>query len=205
MKKILVGLFLLTVVVAVALGATGAYYYDEEVVPANQFNAGTLDLETCGNNMIFDDVKPGFTGRGGQSFHGGILGIQTYENVGNNPGLLSWAIRNVLNTEGLNPEPETNTVEPGDLGNVLYIDKVVIGTAIGAGNQVVNNVMTLTIGKTVNDLADDPAIDTGVTLPVGTTYYSEVYWSVPGSVGNEIMGDVCTFDIILDMKQLPVL
>jgi hypothetical protein len=206
----------IVVVCAVALnhspnmGATSAYLHDEETVADNQFTGGAIDLVVCNNNLVFNDVKPAYSGRGGESKQGAIIGIQSISNNGTNPGMLTVAIRNVRNTEGTTWEPETNIVEPGDLGDVLVIEKIVFGTTLPSGPSYLLNgdLGTVNIGKTVNDLADDLAISTGITVPPNNTatYYAEVYWRVINQnnyiLDNAAMGDVCKFDLSFGLDQV---
>jgi len=175
---------------AVALlgGGVYAYFSDTESSPGNQFAAGTLDLVLGGSGsstISVSNMAPGSSG----------VALIDAQNVGTIGGTLTMTVSNLVDSEGTNPEPETNIVPPGDLSaNVdltLFIDVDHSGT-FNLGDT------TLWSGK-LNALSGVNA-NCG-TLAGGATMNVGVYYSVATSVGNDIMGDITTFDITFNLQQ----
>lgn len=85
MKKILMSVLVIAVVVGVVVGASGAYFSDEETSTGNTFQAGTIDLAVNGENpwvskaFTFTDIKP---------CHDLAPFEFTLKNVGQNCGIL---------------------------------------------------------------------------------------------------------------------
>jgi len=203
MKQILVPIVTIGLVAMLAAGAgTFAYFTDTETSAGNNFTAGTLDLETCYNRIAIEGVQPSYTGHTGESFYNAI-GIQSYYNKGTCNGKAYVTITNINNTEGINPESETDTDEPGDLGDHLVVTKFVWGTSFWpptAPSSVTGIINTIEVNKTLKEIEDIPYLLGD--LPAGKEYYAEFYWELPADTGNDCQGDVVMFDWKLDLDQI---
>jgi len=109
--RILKSLFLISAVVAVAGGATYAYFSDTETSEGNTVTAGTLDLKVDGKDdpqvvhITRANIRPGApwsTQYGGQ---------WVIKNTGSVPGTVTATIKNVVDSENGCIEPEA---EAGD-------------------------------------------------------------------------------------------
>ena len=204
MKQILVPIVTIGLVAMLAAGAgTFAYFTDKETSAGNNFTAGTLDLETCHNTIVIEGVQPSYTNHTGTSFYDGRIGIETYHNKGTCDGKAYVTITNINNTEGINPESETDTDEPGDLGDHLVVTKFVLGKNMCGGphNAYVTNVIAeIPVNDTLNNI-ENVTYKLG-DLPAGKKYYAELYWELPADTGNDCQGDVVMFDWKLDLDQI---
>jgi predicted ribosomally synthesized peptide with SipW-like signal peptide len=193
-KKVLASVFIISML-AFSLGyGTYSYFSDTETSSGNKFTAGTLNLKVDGQDdggtvpvyFAVDNVKPG---DGGSQ-------VISLSNTGTLNGTAKIHIKNVVNTEGLNPEPETDKEDPGDLGAVLLIkiqyDANNDGDYLDEGETIVTDVAINTLNCTLNTLG---------SLGAGTSRNLKISWSVPGTVGNDIMGDIVTFDIEFSLVQ----
>ena len=207
MRQILLPIVTIGLVAMLAAGAgTFAYFTDTETAAGNNFTAGTLDLVTCYNTIVIAGIQPSYTGHTGQSFYNGRIGIQLYHNIGTCDGKAYVTITNISNTEGENPESETNTYEPGDLGDHLKVTKFVWGKTLcgSPGNAYVGDIIAnITVNKTLNEIEDIP-YKLG-DLPSGKEYYAEMYWELPAETDNDCQGDVVVFDWELDLDQIETL
>lgn len=187
MMKLLKGLSLIAAVAAIAGGATYAYFSDVETSTGNTITAGTLDLSADGNNGtqpvkftlgVNDGVVPGG--------HGTIK--YALKNEGDVPGYIDVHEVTVVNTEGLNPEPETNTTGAGELGSHVNVVVTVGGSPIYSG--------TLD-GFVANDG------NKSIPLAAGGTADAEIAWSWPdgGASDNDAMGDVATVGMTFELGQ----
>src|SRR3990167_2261904 len=94
MKRIILGIFAIALVAAVAVGATVAQFSDTETSTGNTFAAGTLDLNVDGGNV--NVVKFNVANmRPGNQPHGSY----TLANVGSVNGYLDLEGIAVTNTE----------------------------------------------------------------------------------------------------------
>ena len=202
MKQILVPIVTIGLVAMLAAG-TFAYFTDTETSAGNNFTAGTLDLTTCHNTFVIEGIQPSYTGHTGTSSYNNRIGIELYHNIGTCDGRAYVTITNISNTEGENPESETNTAEPGDLGDHLVITKFVWGTSFWpttVPSYVTDIINTIEVNKTLNEIKDTPYLLGN--LPSGKKYYAEMYWELPAGTGNDCQGDVVVFDWKLDLDQI---
>jgi uncharacterized repeat protein (TIGR01451 family) len=141
-----------------------------------------LDLAINGENPVtskftLSNIKPGDTG----SYD------VTFKNVGTiDASTLTLSVINLIDDEGTNPEPETNTGTPGDLSGVVDI-------AIKDGST------TLWTG-TLSALAASSGVNLG-SLAGEASKVITLEASVASTVGNDIMGDISTFDIVGQLNQ----
>jgi len=191
-KRILASIFVISML-AFSLGyGTMSLFNDTETSKGNTFTAGTLDLKVDGKDDLkvakyFEvvDVKPGASG----------FVVIALRNVGSIPGTADIHIKEVTNTEGANPEPETNTAEPGDLGGVLLITIQYDANGNGDYGDAGETIVTDAINS-LNCVSKDLG-----PLGAGDSRNLKISWEVPSGVGNDIMGDIVTFNIEFSLKQ----
>jgi len=188
-KKILASIFMVSML-AFAMGwGTYSYFSDTETSSGNTFSAGTLDLKVDGEDdplpIYFNvgDVKPGDSGSC----------TIALKNDGTKGGTAKIHIKKVVNSEGVNPEPETDKDEPGDLGRFLVLKIWYDAEGDGFEND------DLIITDEVNDL--NSVLTPLGTLGAGQTRNVKIDWELPNSVGNDVMGDIVTFDIEFSLEQ----
>ena len=181
-KKILVSMMVIGLVAAFAGAGLYAYFSDTETSTGNTFQAGTLDLKVDGNDdpnvpVYFNvsNVKPGDSGS---------VDI-VLSNVGSIDGVAYLNFTNVIDDPGETPEPEP-TPDNGELSENLYIKIFVDGEEVAEGY--------------LSELAGT-AIWLG-TIEAGGSLTVTIEWSIPEDVGNEIMGDIVTFNIVFGLKQV---
>ncbi len=197
MRRILISSATIALVVGIVIAVTGAYFSDTETSNDNTFTAGTLNLtldDNDGTNVVkftVANVKPGDNG----------VGTWKLVNTGSLSGYVDLESIAVTDTENVNPESETNTTEPGDLGAnmdvVLFWDD---GAGDGtAGNGVKDGTeATIYSGKLANIAS---SYDTNYALAAGGTTYISMTWSVDSGVGNDIQGDKSELDITFELAQ----
>lgn len=196
MKRIILSLAIIAAVGAIAVGATTAYFSDNETSTGNTFTAGTLDLNLDGANInvvkfTVDNVKPGDTGSG----------IWVINNVGTIDGFVDLeSISQVNDDNGCN-EPETEDGDTtcgagqGDLGVNLNIDLFVDADnngIKGAGEATIYN-------GAVSGLAAN--YEQNLSLGASETNYVTLNWAVPTTAGNEIQSDSLVLNLTFELAQ----
>jgi hypothetical protein len=111
-------------------------------------------------------------------------------NAGSIGGVASLTFTNVKDYPGTTaePEPKLDGEDEGNLSKCLYIEVIVGGQTVAEGF--------------LSELAAGGAIKLG-SLPAGESITVTIVWSIDSEVGNEIMGDVVTFDILFSLEQAP--
>ncbi|MFH1648199.1 MAG: TasA family protein [Patescibacteria group bacterium] len=226
-KKILVSLSVITVVAAIAVGGTIAYFSDTETSTGNTFTAGSLDLKIdsqCSYNGVagdqcgvwgqtnggedivgqkffsFTDVKPGDSGENTISLH-----------VYNNNAYICASISNLTNADNGCTEPEgdvdntCNNPGPGEgeLQNALVMS---IWRDNGAVANSCNNIKDADedyLVENVNPQEGTWALYDSNTGPLAgdTTTCIGVSWSLPASVENIVQTDSLSGDISFYAEQ----
>jgi spore coat-associated protein N len=179
-KKILAGIVVVGIL-ALAIGwGTYSYFSDTETSSGNTFSAGTLDLKVDGKDdplgayFSVSDVKPGDSGSKDI----------VLSNAGTLDGKAYIHFKNVEDSPGTTPESEPKP-DYGELSKNLKI-KVSNGTATvveGFLSDIKSNSYLLG------------------TIAGGGSLTVTIEWSIPSTVGNEIMGDSVTFDIEFSLVQ----
>ncbi len=180
-RRILASLMSVALAGAMIGGGVLAAFQDAETSPGNAFAAGTLDLKVDGNDdpnvqayFAVENAKPGDTGS---------VEINL-TNAGTIDGEAYLKVENVTDGEGENPEPETDTDEPGDLSENLI----------------------LTITWPEGSYSDALRWLQGATVDLGSLGAGEaktitISYEIPEWVGNEIQGDTVSFDIVFGLNQ----
>lgn len=217
MQKILLSLVTITLVAAVAIGATRAYFSDTETSTGNSFTAGKLDLVLgAGTPMPFSvsNLAPGQSGTGK---------VTLTNATGSIDGVLDIKIANMVQSEG-GPltEPE---IEAGDYDNggdldlsfvtVGYLDvdrdgvfdagdiQLAYGgqkaaypgfwggdfhyAAVSSNLTGWNDIMTMTAGQSV---------DLVIMWQLPTT------WTYPAYNQNIVQTDTLGFDVLTSLEQV---
>ena len=209
-KRILISVGVIGVVATIVIGATTAYFSDVETSQDNTFSAGSLDLQ-----VVFPyegEPYPGFPPTktyNGENIPGveikdikpGDSGFLRYHvnNIGTIGGELYITLANVSNSPGVTPEPEP-LPDNGELGENLLIN-----IWYGDESEYPNYSKHIVKDKKLNDLSNVRYLLGDLTAEgdPATTDGKDVYikWELPSGVGNEVQGDVVSFDIDLDLMQ----
>lgn len=174
---------------AILTGVTVAYFMDQETSKGNTFAAGTLDLEVKSPNLwdsVAFEIKntaPGYTNQAEP------LNVEM-KNVGTIGGKkLSVKIDKYTDDPGITTEPET-AVEPTDVGDLCK--NVTLALYDGA---------TLINSAKINDASWASPVEISGGLDASAIKNITAIYTVDSTAGNEIQGDVCTFDISATLEQ----
>jgi spore coat-associated protein N len=193
-KKALMLLVVAVISVALVGGGAYAYFNDTESNSGNQFAAGTLDLVVNDDSgwatapFSISNAVPGQNGGDWIKLHNGgtVAGSS-----------LTIAITNVVDSPGVTTEPELAVQNPdvGSLSSVLNVDiwlDANHNNVKDAGETSIYNGMLNGVGSANANLG---------ALPAGADTYVRINWSIAGTVGNQIQGDICTFTIMFVLNQ----
>lgn len=203
MRKILFSLMTLVLVVGLVGGGAFAYFSDTETSTGNTFTAGTLDLQfdvdpdgdidnwqdwVPNYALIYteeiNNMKPG-------DWEFDILGIK---NDGTVDGVVSIEFTNVVDLPGTTPEPEEIfNPDLGELGaNVLF--------TIYYSNDS-TSVPAAVTQQSLNALDATGKILLG-DLDAGQWHNIWISFEILSTVGNDIMDDNVTFDVVFSLDQV---
>jgi spore coat-associated protein N len=174
--------------VALVGGGVYAYFNDTENSSGNQFSAGSLDLVLGGTgsaSMSFANVAPGSVG----------VATMNVANQGTIGGTVTMTAANMTDDEGATWEPETNTVAPGDLSAKVDIVVFVDINHDGAYNAGDSTRWTGKLSALPIALVSCGSLAGSASMDIG------IYYSVDPLVGNDIMGDIVTFDLVFTLTQ----
>jgi predicted ribosomally synthesized peptide with SipW-like signal peptide len=181
---------------------TFAKFSDQETSATHSVKAGTLDLRILNSDIPGDGQYPGEYGtfavtnaKPGDSGHRQIH----FQNEGNVDGQLYVKVVLDSNDENGIVEPETGDPTAG------------VGELAGVMNMSIDGIGVLQHGTLASYSAmvfpdsapgalwtpDSPRVG----VQAGTGGYLAIDWSIPATVGNEIMSDSVTFHIELNLLQ----
>lgn len=204
MKKILFSLMTISLVATVAVGATRAVFSDTEVSEDNTYTAGTLDLKVDDKDgadvvhVVRENMKPQTPWT-----YQGYNQQWVLKNAGSLPGIVSWTIKNIENTENTCNEPETTlgdvtcTADPdqGELGQYTWVQWSRNAAPWGS------------IGPQFNPFNTAAGVEVlGPTLAPGETLNAYMWLDFPKRVDdmeNLAQGDSLKFDIEFKLVQTP--
>ena len=184
----------MTISLVCALIGAGVYanFSDTETSSNNQFAAGALDLKVDTENpwtstkIDLSGLKPG---------DGGYVTCTLYNDGNLDASNLIVNFTNLSDSEGTNPEPEVDTTEPGDLSAnldiVVWVDTNNDGVKDVGENELASGKLNA-LSWTTNDAG---------SLDAGSTTYVSISYSIDSGVGNDIQGDISTFDIEFVLNQ----
>lgn len=201
-RKILISLLVIAVTAVMVGMGTFAYFSDSETSYGNTFVAGTLDLTVNGQN----DPLPVLVNIEAKPSQRKVIGPIKVKNVGINKGVLDIHYTKVVDSGGLNPEPEqeaervpgTSTYIPrDDISNALFVDIEVDYNKDGIIDQVLIPDLTVTLGALKSKTLDFP-----VPIPPGGEWDIYLSFHLCPNVGNWGQGDITTFGIEFTLHQL---
>jgi predicted ribosomally synthesized peptide with SipW-like signal peptide len=162
----------------VAIGATGAYFSDNEVLVGNSFSSGTLDLvipEESRASINLENMKPGDSTE---------KVIDLINNGSLDFGSLKMSMQNVV-----------------DEGSLLSgIDMTVTYTAnVGTENETSVDLGTFK----ASDLGSKELVDgEGSRLLAGNSGKVNITFALSADAGNEYQGLSADFDLAIDAEQV---
>ncbi len=127
----------------------------------------------------------------------GDLGLKTVilQNTGTIDGTVRIWLTDVINAEGVNPEPETgDTAIPGELGQYLLLKVTASGLTSNLNFPVPIN--------SFPQSANSPSYIQIDSLRAGQSKTLVWEWSLPSPTGNEVQGDVITFTINYLLEEI---
>ena len=197
MNKILLSLLTISLVSVVAVGATRAYFSDNETSTGNSFTAGTLDLNLDGTNanvvkFSLTNLVPGNSG----------TAYWTIKNVGNVNGYLDMESKTVVNDDNNCNEPE-NLVDSGNCGAgqgelgantnvVLFVDDDHDGVVDSGDVSLFTGTLDGLVAATIAN----------IPLNANTEKYVSMNWIIPSTVENIIQSDSATFSATFELGQI---
>jgi len=202
MKKILMSLVMITMVAAVASGATIAQFSDTETSNGNTFTAGTLDLNVDGGNTNVVKYTVSNMRVGSQN-----IGTWRLKNVGSVNGFLDLHNIAVTSQENgcLDPETEAGDttcdnpgVGQGELQNQVSLSKLFWDNDcngwVGAGETTVYD------GK-VGAIASDYDVSKPLNAGVEQCLTGQFNWWDNGASDNLAQNDSFTLDMTFELGQ----
>lgn len=147
-KKILISLTVIAAVAAIGISGTIAYFSDTETSGRNLFSAGTIDIHVDGDNFVWtegaelEDMKPCYTDYINFTIHNGDECIDdACEDI--NPVNVWKHIKNVVEEDGLESEPECTEQEGVWMGTYCIWDGIINENNISSINRLRSNSMGL--------------------------------------------------------------
>ncbi|NTW45469.1 MAG: hypothetical protein HGB18_00245 [Candidatus Moranbacteria bacterium] len=188
MMKILKSLGLIGAVVAVAGGATYAYFSDTETSSGNTIAAGTLDLQMSGEGTVPFSVTDAYPGMPA------VKRLVHVKNAGSINGHLQFTGATVSNDENGLKEPESSDGDSTDgaSGGELCANLEVQVSFVGGASDVV-------LYPWGSLAALNPTGD--ALMPAAAERDLKVEFRVPGTVGNTIQSDICGINYGLKLVQ----
>lgn len=212
-RKVLGGLAGIGAAGAAAGAGTMALFSDTENSSGNTVSAGTLDLtlsqDTSGaTSMSFSDVKPGDQGYVVIKLtNGGSIDGSVDVNVGSVDSSGNFTASLVTDSEGSNPDAETNTdtSDGGELADQLEVGAYIQSSSLSSGQNTgdyaeTNANDTVFSADTVSSVVG--TYDTNYSLSSGSSTYLVVAWKFPDqSDNNAAQGDKVAFDVQVVLNQ----
>lgn len=196
-KKLLFGILIISVVSAIAISATVAFFTARRTVTQSRFTMGTLDLDVASNGQKLEPFVIDNIGE-----NGNISGSKTWtvKNTGTLPGRLLIRLQNVVNKEnGCNDqeklaEPNCEADNEGEMGAVIRPKILLDGV-----EKVSSTLATADQGKIGQDWNALPP----VILDPGQEKTITISWNTTeNEYGNEIQSDSVEFDVDFRLIQL---
>lgn len=194
-KRAAIAVIVLALVAVASSGVIYAYFNDTETSSGNSFTAGTLDLKI---NDVDGGVPAAFTVTNVMPGSHGYREMKI-SNTGSIGGTLTAQPSGIVDNGGTTPEPEP-TPDNGELSSVMQITIFIDTNDNGvreAGEVQYYSGPLKTVSGTWNmgNLAAFSDSSSADEIEVTVAY------DIPTTVGNEIMGDTCTFNIVYTLEQ----
>lgn len=198
MLRIAKSLITIVAVLAIAAGATGAYFIDSVTSNGNSFGAGTLALNVDGSHSNSVKFNVSNMVPGNQP-----IGTWQVTNVGSIAGYLDLENIVVTNLGGTYTDAEGAAGDPtnlGDLGNLLSVNLFVDNNGDGwftAGDQTIYSGAPNGLAASYNqNLLINSTNSNYITLQVN-------WFSHPGTLDNMGQGDTMQLDLTFELAQTP--
>lgn len=195
MRKTYVSLLVIGLAAVLVGAGSFAYFSDTESSVGNTFTAGTLDLEVmngAGAWINGTNVDLGWSEACNNLKPGDTRGFDVpVRNIGTVSGVPSFKFDITTNSPGTNPEPE-GLPDAANLADAIYVEFLCLH---GDGSSCF-----LYTGPLAG-LDDDVIYAHQSLAPGGTAENWSLYFTVPPTVGNEIMGDYVDFNVDFGLMQ----
>ncbi len=194
MRKLYMSLLLIGLAAALIGAGSFAYFSDTETSTGNTFTAGSLDLEVYdGTNWVNgSNVDLGWSAVANNMKPGDTEYIEIpVRNIGTVSGVPDFTFAITDNSPGTNPEPE-GMPDLANLADAIHVEYLCLH---GDGTSCFLYVGPLSGLDGLHVDAHEPL------LAGGQQESWALYMSLPGTVGNEIMGDYVDFDIAFGLTQ----
>jgi predicted ribosomally synthesized peptide with SipW-like signal peptide len=198
-KKVLYSVLLIIVVGLAAVGGTYAYFTATRTTSANQFVAGTLDLDVASNGNKLEPFV--ITNMGADGNIGGTK-TWTITNTGSLPGRLYVRLQNLQNVSSGCINDQKKAADPdcavsgheGNLGKVVNLVMALNGADVASSTLATAQMASIgTQWSALPQIVIQPGAQTTVTA----------HWATgENSYGNEIQGDSVVFDMNFRLVQL---
>lgn len=191
MKKILLSLFIVGAVSAIAIGATSAFFTDQEILGTNSISTGKLDVELRGpfaNGIVIPIDTT-------QSFEGGLVPGSEFGPYAISVYNKGWGLSTVPIKYSWTPNYTSGS---GMLYNKINI-KVREGNCDWIDDAWFNGQGYLYTGPLMSMPTN---LTSGDPLGVNITRCTWFYFSLPTDAGNAYQGLTTQFDLILDATQV---
>lgn len=178
-KKILSSLLIITTVIVLAVGATGAYFTDQESVLGNSFTAGQVDIDIRG------------AGASPQTFTGMAPGVWTSP--------VEYQIYNLAHSLPVKYKfaaTKVSQTEPGMYGKLNVRVRHTHAGTLNPGSWPIVYTGSL---SGMNIQSPIHAISGTLGTNITHVYYME--FQLDSSAGNVYQGDTVVFDLIFDATQ----
>lgn len=214
MNKILKSLSVIAFVAAIAVGATSAYFSDEEKAAAT-FTAGTIDIQLNGGETqttpyAIADVKPDETGYINFNITNvGTNPVNVSKNLSDFVGTTGSVAVPCANTDGVSSEPECEAVHANgdvdlnDLQNQIIYD-LSVEVYNGAGEKTWwQTIYTDAEGRSLLSVYPDATTYVALgMIPVGGHMKVTQSYKFDYRAGNIYQGDQLAFNINIKGEQL---
>jgi len=201
-KQIILSLSILAAVASIVVGATSAYFSDQEVSTGNTVSAATLDLTVNDQNAFSGAIITAGNLMPGES---GTTTVAKLSNSGTREGLALFKVLTGTSTEGLDSESEC-VAEGGNWTNGACLNRTL--------NENICSVISYAYCYDINhnnlcDLSEQNGtvtVDSDINLGLlssGAFNYLRLTPTLSAAAGNEYQGDSCATNIEFKLQQQP--
>lgn len=185
-KKIMASIIVIGIL-ALSIGwGTYSLFFDTETSSGNKFQAGTLDLKIWNGTAWVDTPNvPHFEISNVEEGDFGTFEFKL-KNCGSLNGIAKMHIKNVVDDRGETPDPEP-LPDYGELSESITISIMVGNTVIVTDTLANLKCREIVLGP----------------LAAGAEVVVKIDWCIDTDVGNEIQGDIVTFDVEFLLQKPP--
>ncbi|MEM1564043.1 MAG: TasA family protein [Candidatus Bathyarchaeia archaeon] len=185
-KKIMASIIVIGIL-AVSIGwGTYSLFFDTETSSGNKFQAGTLDLKIWNGTAWVDTPNvPHFEISDVEEGDFGTFEFKL-KNCGSLNGIAKMHIKNVVDDPGATPEPEP-LPDKGELSESITMS-IMVGSTVIVTDTLAN--------LACREIVLGP-------FAAGAEIVVKIDWCIDTDVGNEIQGDIVTFDVEFLLQKPP--